>query len=154
MSKRRKHRPEFTPQPNGHTNPRRLGGEISGPGGPHDQGQVVIDATDAIIMQSLDVCVIDQVRDGNPTGKGIYLVVDGRINKTNERARVGIVCGTDGAAALVTELLALTHRAGLQMLMELVTRLIALDQDGHGSVAWLRAALDLAEDGLPEVVAP
>lgn len=148
MSNRRKRRSGWNPQPNGHTNPRRLGGGIAGPGGPHDQGAVVIDATDTILMDSIDVCVIDQVRDGQSAGRGIYLVVDGRINKTDERARVGIACNTDGAAAVITELLALTYRAGPQMLGDLVDRLVHLDRTGTGSIAWLRAALDLAEEDI------
>jgi hypothetical protein len=146
VSNRRKRRSEWKPQPNGHTDPRRLGGDIAGPGGPHDQGAVVIDGTDAILMESLDICVIDQVHAGKSVGTGIYLVVDGRINKTSERARVGIVCNTDGAAAMVTELLALTHRAGPEMLRDLAVRLVHLDRTGTGSTAWLRAALDLAEE--------
>jgi hypothetical protein len=136
----------WNPQPNGHTNPRRLGGDIIGPGGPNDFGGVVLDCADAILAESFEVAVVDKISADQPTGRDIYLVVDGRINKTRERARVGMMIGTDGAAALVTELLALADRAGPRLLKDITDRLTALDREGYGSIAWLRAALDVAEE--------
>ena len=68
--------------------PRKTGGDIAGPGGPHDRNSVIVDTTDAVLLDRSDVCLVE-TSNGTPV---LYLL--------NE----------DGAAALVTELLALAHR--------------------------------------------
>lgn len=133
-------------QPSGQADPRKLGGQMVGGDSSREVGSVLIDASDSLLLEGLEVCLMGAVRDGQLDGEQhIFMTMDGRINRTSDRARVGVVLGSDGAAALISELLALTERAGPQMLADLVRRLVDLDQGRHGSIAWLRAALDVAE---------
>ncbi|HYJ33814.1 MAG TPA: hypothetical protein VE326_11395 [Candidatus Binatia bacterium] len=131
-------------QPSGASDPRKLGGSMSGPGGPHDRGATVIDATDAILLDYTEVCTIDTVRGGVLGGQAIFMTLDGRINKTTDRVRVGYIFDTDGAAAIITELLALADRFGPEMLDDVTRRLTSLYRDKHVDLAWLRAAIDNA----------
>ena len=88
--------------------PRKTGGDIAGPGGPHDHNAVIVDTTDAVLLDSSDVCLVE-------TGGGevvLSMLLEGRINKTTDRARNLYLMNEDGAAALVTELIALAHRIG------------------------------------------
>ena len=88
--------------------PRKSGGNIAGPGGPHDTNAVIIDTTNAVLLDSSDVCLVE-------TGGGevvLSMLLEGRINKTSDRARNLYLMNEDGAAALVTELIALAHRIG------------------------------------------
>ncbi|MGW4270784.1 hypothetical protein ACWEGQ_00100 [Streptomyces seoulensis] len=89
--------------------PRKSGGDIAGPGGPHDANSVIIDTTDAVLLDSSVVTLM-----GSPTNPKPYLamLLEGRINRTTDRARNLYLMNEDGAAALVTELLALAHRIG------------------------------------------
>ena len=88
--------------------PRKTGGDIAGPGGPHDANSAIVDTTDAVLLDSSDVCLME-------TGGGevvLSMLLEGRINKTTDRARNLYLMNEDGAAALVTELIALAHRIG------------------------------------------
>lgn len=89
--------------------PRKTGGDIAGPGGPHDANAVIIDATNAVLLDHSTVTLV-----GSPGQPKPYLamLLEGRINKTPDRARNLYLMNEDGAAALVTELLALAHRIG------------------------------------------
>lgn len=89
--------------------PRKSGGDIAGPGGAHDRNSVVLDVTNAVLLDSTDVCLVE-----TPAGTGPFLamLLEGRINKTPDRARNLYLLNEDGAAALVTELIALAHRIG------------------------------------------
>lgn len=89
--------------------PRKSGGNIVGPGGPHDADSVIIDATNAVLLDHSTVSLV-----GSPGNPKPYLAVllEGRINKTADRARNLYLMNEDGAAALVTELIALAHRIG------------------------------------------
>jgi hypothetical protein len=88
--------------------PRKSGGDIAGPGGPHDRNAVVLDTTAAVLLDSSDVCLMET------TGGNVVLamLLEGRINKTTDRARNLYLMNEDGAAALVTELMALANRIG------------------------------------------
>lgn len=88
--------------------PRKTGGNIAGPGGPHDRNAVVIDTTNAVLLESTDVCLMETA------GGSIVMamLLEGRINKTQDRARNLYLLNGDGAAAIVTELFALAHRIG------------------------------------------
>lgn len=88
--------------------PRKTGGDIAGPGGPHDRNAVILDTTNAVLLDHSNVCLMET------TGGSVVLamLLEGRINKTPERARNLYLMNEDGAAALVTELLALAHRIG------------------------------------------
>jgi hypothetical protein len=94
------------------TDPRGLGGEIAGPGGPFDGGNVVIDASNAIIVDYQEICKIDP-NQGARGQLAFALVVGGRINQTQDRAKVMCIEGLDGLAALVTEIHGVAERAGV-----------------------------------------
>lgn len=95
------------------TDPREVGGDIAGPGGPHDWGQVITDASRAVLFDAFDVSLVDPVRDGEQANDPILaMLFQGRINKTDERARILILTNEDGAAGIITQLIALTYRAG------------------------------------------
>ena len=103
------------------TDPRKLGGSISGPGGPHDEDAVVIDTENAVLLDATDVAVVGAVRDKRLAELSLALWMQGRINKTDERASVLYLFDADGAAALVTELIGLAARADFgDEFMELV----------------------------------
>jgi hypothetical protein len=118
-----------------------------GPGGPRDQGAVIIDGTDCVLLDEMTVSTVDMVRLGDLQGQAIYMVLGGRVNKASRRAQVGYLFGPDGAAALITELLTLADRCGPELLRDVVERLVTLDAAGNGSIAWLRAALEVADSG-------
>jgi hypothetical protein len=88
--------------------PRKSGGDIAGPGGPHDRNSVIIDTTNAVILDSTSVSLME-THNGNPV---LAMLLEGRIAKTTDRARNLYLMNEDGAAALVTELIALAHRIG------------------------------------------
>jgi hypothetical protein len=89
--------------------PRKSGGDIAGPGGPHDANSVIIDTTDAVLLDHSTVTLMGTPGDPKPY---LAVLLEGRINKTPERARNLYLMNEDGAAALVTELIALAHRIG------------------------------------------
>lgn len=90
--------------------PRTSGGDgnIAGPGGPHDHHAVVVDTTNAVLLDHSNVCLME-AGDGSVA---LAVLLEGRINKTSDRARNLYLMNEDGAAALVTELLALANRIG------------------------------------------
>jgi hypothetical protein len=109
--------------------PRKSGGDIAGPGGPRDRNAVILDTTDAVLLDSSDVCLMET------TGGSVVLamLLEGRINKTPERARNLYLMNEDGAAALVSELIALAHRIGPEFGERLMQRISSLiDQDAVG----------------------
>ncbi|MET8080056.1 hypothetical protein [Streptomyces sp. NPDC005303] len=106
--------------------PRKTGGNIAGPGGPHDRNSVIVDGTNAVLLDSTDVCLMET------SGGSVVLamLLEGRINKTPERARNLYLMNEDGAAALVSELIAVAHRIGPEFgerLMARVTHLLDTD---------------------------
>jgi hypothetical protein len=88
--------------------PRKSGGDIAGPGGPHDRNSVILDTTDAVLLDNTNVCLMETTNGSVALG----MLLEGRINKTTDRARNLYLMNEDGAAALVSELLALAHRIG------------------------------------------
>lgn len=153
MSRKRKTnhlkpRRPWGPQPSGCTDPRRIGGEIVGPGGSRDHGAVVVDTTDCVLLDDMIACPVDQVRMGELAGQAIYMTLGGRINRRQEHAKVGYLFGPDGAAAIITELLALADRCGAELLDDVTRRLTELHQGRHVDLAWLRAAIDNAMEAM------
>jgi hypothetical protein len=104
----------MTIQPPG-TDPRKAGGTIAGPGDPHERNAVVIDATNAVLMDHMTVALIEPIKDGKTVGTKPYwcMNLEGRINKTQDRSRVNYLFDVDGAAAIITELLAMASRSGM-----------------------------------------
>jgi hypothetical protein len=116
------------------TDPRRIPGDIVGPGGPHDIGGVVLDARNAVLLSDVSVSTLDP--DGGGRGQSaIAMVLKGRINQTTDQAKVLFIFGTDGAAAIITELIALLGRAtavdGSQLLADIIERMTELRSDGN-----------------------
>ncbi len=131
-------------QPTGNADPRQLGGAIAGPGGSHDRGAVFLDMTDAVLLEGTTVATVDAVRKGALAEPVVFMTLEGRINKRTDRAQVGFLFGPDGAAAIVTELLAVADRFGAELLDDLTRRLTALHQGKHVDLHFLRAAIDNA----------
>lgn len=106
------------------TDPRALGGNIAGPGGPRDRNGVIIDDTHAILLDETE-CALVETRTKDVV---LALLLRGRINKSADRANALYLLNGDGAAALVTELIALAHRVGPEFgeaLMQRIARLVA-----------------------------
>lgn len=91
--------------------PRPLGGDIAGPGGPYDRDAVVVDTTNAVIMDYSEVSIVHLGRRNGPSEAAVALRLDGRINRTADRTRVLYILNGDGVAALITELLGVVKRA-------------------------------------------
>lgn len=110
--------------------PRKTGGTIAGPGGPHDRNSVIVDGTNAVLLDSTDVCLMET--RGGPVI--IAMLLEGRINKTTDRASNLYLLNEDGAAALVSELLAVAHRIGPEFGERLMARIThLLDSDSFTS---------------------
>lgn len=109
------------------TDPRSLGGGISGPGGPHDEGQFVIDTSNALL---LDYHTVVRVDTDDPDDLVVALLLEGRINRLTDRAKVLVLTNEDGVAAFISELLALLGRAGGPFQQRLGDRLQALRDEG------------------------
>lgn len=109
------------------SDPRQAGGDIAGPGGPFDFGQALLDTRHAVLMDTVEVVKLD---DTSHDESFIGMKLEGRINRTPERAAILYFFDLDGAAAIITELLALAGRAGWrdEMHVLLEERLDALDK--------------------------
>jgi hypothetical protein len=115
------------------TDPRDIPGAMAGPGGPHDRGGVVLDARNALLLETVDVSTVDPERGGRGQ-QAVAMVLGGRINQSQDRASVLILFGTDGAAAIVTELVALFGRITGHpgpFINDVMARVRKLSQDGN-----------------------
>lgn len=101
-------------------NPRRLGGNIAGPGGPHDRGAVVIDTRNAVLLEATDVAMVDNRSDGRRIAA---LLLSGRVNRSPDATSVLYLLNADGAAAIVSEIIALAGREGGEWAAEFQTAL-------------------------------
>lgn len=116
------------------TDPRRAGGDIAGPGGPHDRDAVIVDTTKAILMEYCEVATVALGRrtpDGMETEVGLAMVLAGRINKTPEQARILYLFDSDGAAAIISELMAVATRQGDAFANDLNARVTKLLSEGY-----------------------
>lgn len=120
--------------------PRLLGGEIHSFGG--GMSESLLDVTNAVHLESMNVCTIDTVRQGLLNEQAIFMVLYGRINKTKDNVQAGFIFGPDGAAALITELLALADRFGAELLTDITRRLTELHQNKTVDLHFLKAAID------------
>lgn len=93
--------------------PRKLGGGISGHGGPYDENAVVIDVRNAVILDGSGVAIVGGVRDGVLDDKPIAaLTLQGRVNKTTDRVQILFLMNEDGAAGIITQLIGVMSRGG------------------------------------------
>lgn len=109
-----------------------LGGDIAGPGGPHDKGAVIFHTAGAMILDYSTFAMMDAEGVGQ---EGVAILLEGRINQTQHRGKVLVLTSDDGLAALVTEGMALMGRAGgerrAKAFVDLVTgRLEELEAEG------------------------
>lgn len=91
------------------SDPRHLKCGIAGPGGPHDRKQVVLNAENAVLLGGVDVCQVETTRGGPDC---LAMLLSGRVNRSPDLVDVLFLLDVDGAAAIVTELLALAGRMG------------------------------------------
>jgi hypothetical protein len=101
-------------------------GKISGPGGPYDRDQVVVDTTDAILMDTVEVAVVGMIREGKMDEVVLALELEGRVNKSKRREDNLYLFDADGAAAIISELLGVAHRIGPEFYTLLHERLEAM----------------------------
>lgn len=89
--------------------PRELGGDIAGPGGPHDQDGVVIDTRKSVLLDGANVAMLS-----NPSDRCRLAAVQlsGRVNQSPDRTRVLYIMDAGGLAALVAEMVGLAGREG------------------------------------------
>lgn len=100
------------------TDPRKIPGSIAGPGGPFDEGGVVIDTRNGILVDAVNVAKID----GHPDN-AVAVVIAGRINKSTDRAEVLVLADADGLAAVVSEIIGVAARAGAPLAGDFVAAL-------------------------------
>ncbi|MDT0306852.1 hypothetical protein RM780_07730 [Streptomyces sp. DSM 44917] len=108
------------------TDPRRPGGSIAGPGGPRDRHGVILSADRAVLLDASMVCEVEAGEQGTV----LAMWLGGRINRSTERAQILYLLGADGAAAIVTELLALASRIGPDFERQLAERVQRLTDEG------------------------
>lgn len=89
--------------------PRDFFGDISGPGGPYDIDGVVIDDTNAILLDTTTVAQVSTPIDGRSF---TAMLLAGRVNRSEDLVQVLFLFDPDGAAAIITELHGIARRAG------------------------------------------
>lgn len=77
-------------------------------GTPYGQGDALIDARSAVLMDYAEVVLVDTKQGSVPV---MMLRIAGRINYTTDRADHVYLFGPDGGAAIVSELFGLAQRA-------------------------------------------
>lgn len=107
------------------TDPRRVGGNISGPDDPYGVRTVNVDLTNAVLLDHTVVSTVEPYRDGQPQPLAFALQLEGRINRTDERVSGLYLMDADGVAALVTELHGVASRSGWDLSNEVIRRLAA-----------------------------
>jgi hypothetical protein len=89
------------------TDPRAVGGDIAGPGGPLDRNAVVLNTERAVLVDNTTVAVMH----GEEAGDFVGMLVEGRVNRSTDRVRLLLLLNGDGVAAMVTEMRAVMRRA-------------------------------------------
>lgn len=93
----------------------------------HGKGDALVDVTKAVLLDNMEVVLIDTVnQEGGSRAIGMQLA--GRINKSSTRAETLYIFDEDGAAAIISQLLALAGRA--DFLPDLLARLDRLREEG------------------------
>lgn len=97
-------------------------------GTPFGRGDALIDASEAVLLAGVSVAVVGAGRpDGVETVVALNLT--GRVNKTTTVSDVLYLLDSDGAAAIVSELLGVAHRADPRFLDQLLTRINGLPKE-------------------------
>lgn len=104
-----------------------------------DGSDVLLDTERAVLLRGVEVCLVNTVRrvvDGTQRGEpasevALALRLDGRVNKTQDPASILFILDADGAAAIVTELVALASRIGPEFATLFQERMETLSAEGH-----------------------
>lgn len=89
------------------TPPTAVGGSlVSVHGG---EGGVLLDTRNAIILDASTVSSVDNPSDGRSV---MAMFLEGRVNRSRDRAAILYLLGPDGAAALISQLAGLAARMG------------------------------------------
>ena len=95
------------------TNPREAeGGNYAGPGGPDDMHGIVVEMTNAVLLDGTSAMVI-HVQRGTEQSDNFGIVLEGRINQTQDRARVLYLTDLDGVVSVARQMHSLAIRAGV-----------------------------------------
>lgn len=107
--------------------PRKSGGDIAGPGGPRDRNSVIVDTSNAVLLDGTTVSLVETKSSAIPV---LALLLEGRINQTPDRARNLYLMDGAGAATIVSELVALAYRTGPEFGDQLMHRIHKLIDNG------------------------
>lgn len=113
------------------TDPREAGGGIvrdTAAGDPTAHRNLTLDTSQAVLLDHTTMLLVHGTvhRDDDR----IAMLLEGRINRTQDRASIMFMFDEDGAAALVSELLSLGHRMGPDFLKRLRERVTDLSTQG------------------------
>lgn len=90
-------------------NPSHSGGGVTDVAGdPYAKGGALIDMRGAVLLEGTEVVLVDTKRD-EPVA--MVLRLTGRINYSTDRADTTYLINTDGAAAIVSEIVGMASRA-------------------------------------------
>lgn len=92
-------------------------------GDPHARGGVVMDARNAILMDTVDVCLVDPDPSDRAAEPRLAMLLAGRVNMRDDRSQVMFMFGADGAAAVVSQLVGLAQRIGPEFAALLARRI-------------------------------
>lgn len=106
-----------------------------------DESDVLLDTERAVLLDGMEVCmvgtmagVVDARQRGEQVSIRLAMRLDGRVNKSTDRASVLFLMDEDGAAAIVTELVALASRMGPEFAERFQERLNTLAEEGNMGV--------------------
>lgn len=100
------------------SDPRKLGGDIVGPGGPYDRDSVLIDVTNSVLLQSVTTSLVGLGRLGDENmEEAIAILMEGKVNKSSDYAKVLFVTNVEGSAQLIANLFSLASRGGFYGLL-------------------------------------
>jgi hypothetical protein len=92
-------------------------------GDPYARGSVVMDARNAVLMDTIDVCLMDADPSDRDADPRLVMLLGGRVNMRDERTQAMFMFGADGAAAVISQLLGLAQRIGPEFAALLEQRL-------------------------------
>lgn len=95
------------------TDPRTPGGNLAGPGGPAHMDGVVVDTNRAVLLDGSGGVLVHVSRDGEEGGDAFGLILEGRINRTTDRAKVLYLTDLDGLVAVICQGISLAGRSGV-----------------------------------------
>lgn len=81
-------------------------------GSPHGRGDALLDTRGAVLLDYNEVVLVDREPDKADVPPSVMLVMAGRVNFDTRRSQTAYLMGTDGAAAIATQLIGLAARAG------------------------------------------